>query len=55
MQDGGDMAIFAREVGGTWTVASLGPFPLCPSRTVLPAEVRTAWGVTDPPYCSQTG
>jgi len=55
LQDGGAMGVFSRPAGGSWTMVSTGSFPFCPSRTPLPAEVRSVWGLTDPPACTAQG
>ena len=49
-QDGGNIGVFSRPAGGTWTMTAIGgePFP-CPG--ALPAAVQTLWGLTSSPYC----
>jgi hypothetical protein len=52
MQDGGNIGVFDKTANGSWTMLAKGTAPFCPSRTPLPAEVRTLWGLSDPPQCS---
>jgi hypothetical protein len=55
MQDGGSTGVFRQPAGGGWTMLTTGSFPFCPSRTPLPAAVRTVWGLSDPAACTTQG
>ena len=52
LQDGGRTGIFTKPTGGSWTMIAMGFVPFCPTRTAIPPEVRTVWGLTDPGVCS---
>ncbi len=52
MQDGGNIGIFDKSASGSWTMIAKGTSPFCPSRSAIPAEVQSLWGLTDPPQCS---
>jgi hypothetical protein len=53
MQDGGSMGIFTKPPGGSWTMVANGFVPFCPSKTVIPADVQSLWGLSDSAACAQ--
>jgi hypothetical protein len=53
-QDGGGIGIFTSSNGTAWRMTRVGgePFP-CPGE--IPANIETAWGLKNSPYCSAGG